>query len=179
MSRFSVTEKEHWKSRIENRLDKAIESLQAKDVTLMPAIRNKASLEAHKALGTAKMQAKIDSIRQQRQTLQTEQEQLEAAMYRHALGEEAVSQASYHNASRFSQLHRQTQARFEADLLAESAIGQEILKLRAEKEALLDTVWLATSSVQIRDLWSRVSQVLGDEATELQRRILDETAASE
>jgi len=61
--------------------------------------------------------------------------------------------------------------------LKDSAIGKEILKLRAEKDALLDTVWLATSSAQIRDLWSRVSEVLGDPATPLQQQILAENVA--
>jgi hypothetical protein len=62
----------------------------------------------------------------------------------------------------------------EEELLAETPLGQQILKLRAEKEALLDTVWLATSSSQIRDLWSRVSVVLGEEETPLQRQILSQ-----
>ena len=60
----------------------------------------------------------------------------------------------------------------EDELLKDSPLGRQILKLRAEKDALLDTVWLATSSAQVRDLWSRVSAVLGEEVTPLQQQIL-------
>jgi hypothetical protein len=37
-------------------------------------------------------------------------------------------------------------------ILSQSPLGQRILKLRAEQESLLDTVWLSTSTVQIRQL---------------------------
>ena len=42
---------------------------------------------------------------------------------------------------------------FEREILKESDTGRTILQLKREKEELLDTVWLATSPVQIRKLW--------------------------
>jgi len=44
----------------------------------------------------------------------------------------------------------------ESEILAESELGRRVLSLRAEKENLLDTVWLATSSTQIKQLWEQV-----------------------
>ena len=64
------------------------------------------------------------------------------------------------------------QAVHEDELLAESEIGQRILKLREEKDNLLDTVWLATSPKQIKELWSKVADLLGDDQTQLQRDAL-------
>ena len=55
---------------------------------------------------------------------------------------------------------------------AEDALGQEILRLRREKENLLDTIWLATSPHQIRQLWQKVVELLGDEQTILQKEAL-------
>ena len=60
----------------------------------------------------------------------------------------------------------------EEQLLAGDAVGKEIVRLQAERERLLDTVWLATSSVQIRTLWPKVGELLGDETTQLERDAL-------
>jgi hypothetical protein len=66
----------------------------------------------------------------------------------------------------------QRQAVHEDELLAEQEIGRQVLRLRAEKDRLLDVIWLATSPVQIRQLWSRVGGLLGDEPTQLEREAL-------
>jgi len=57
-------------------------------------------------------------------------------------------------------------------VLAESEIGRQILALQQEKDGLLDTVWLATSPAQVRTLWAKVAELLGDEQTRLQRDAL-------
>ena len=54
------------------------------------------------------------------------------------------------------------------ELLAESDRGQQILRLREEKENLLDTVWLATSSTQVRELWAKVTELIGVKPTKLE-----------
>jgi hypothetical protein len=175
MSRLTVTEKEHWKEGIERRLDKAIHALVAKDLSLMPAVTEAAERAAHKALGTADLHARIEAIQHERDALEKEQRQLEAMMYCRALGKD-IAQVRYPCGlyGEFSEAVRKQQERMEEELLAETPLGQQILKLRAEKDSLLDTVWLATSSSQIRDLWSRVSVVLGEEETPLQRQILSQ-----
>jgi len=57
-------------------------------------------------------------------------------------------------------------------LLAEHELGRQVLQLRSEKDNLLDVVWLATSSVQVRQLWSRVGELLGEKPTDLEREAL-------
>jgi hypothetical protein len=37
---------------------------------------------------------------------------------------------------------------------------------------LLDTVWLAASTAQIKQLWTKVGELLGDEPTTLEREAL-------
>ncbi|MCA9233005.1 MAG: hypothetical protein R3E01_36460 [Pirellulaceae bacterium] len=174
MSRLTVTEKEHWKERIERRVNRAIATLEAQDLSLMPGITAEADRLAHDALGTAEFHDKIEALNAQLITLKAEQERLERTMYARALGELALRTLhDYRLRDDFRVKHRRVKEPIEERLLAQSPIGREILKLRAEKETLLDTVWLATSNTQIRELWAKVSAVLGDEATPLQQQILD------
>jgi hypothetical protein len=56
--------------------------------------------------------------------------------------------------------------------LAEHELGRRIAALRQERERLIDTVWLATSSAAIRELWAKVGQLLEDEPTQLEREAL-------
>ncbi len=60
----------------------------------------------------------------------------------------------------------------EADILAESDLGKQVLVLREEKDNLLDTVWLATSSSQIKELWEQVNALLEAEPTALEQKAL-------
>ena len=59
------------------------------------------------------------------------------------------------------------------NVLAESDRGLQILALRTEKENLLDTVWLATSGKQIKELWETVNSLLGNSQTNLQCQVAD------
>lgn len=172
MSRLTVTEKAHWKERIERRVDKAIAELEAQDPQLMPTILAQAEDLAHQALGTRQHHRKLESLRKQIKSLEEERDETERAMWLHALGADGLRFGEYSAKNRFSELHRKRSARIEEEQLQASPLGSRILQLRAEKDSLLDTVWLATSSSQIRELWSRVSSVLGEEATPLQQQIL-------
>lgn len=60
----------------------------------------------------------------------------------------------------------------EDELLAESEHGQRILYLRREKEELIDVVWLATSPKEVKELWTKVTELLGDDQTQLQHDAL-------
>jgi hypothetical protein len=50
--------------------------------------------------------------------------------------------------------------------------GAKIAGLRQERENLLDTVWLATSPQQVKQLWQKLSAILGDEETPLQKEAM-------
>jgi hypothetical protein len=65
------------------------------------------------------------------------------------------------------------QSAHQEQLLAEDPVGREVARLEAEKEHLLDTVWLATSPAQVKQLWSQVGALVGDEPTPLQRAALE------
>ena len=64
------------------------------------------------------------------------------------------------------------QAAHQQQLLADDPVGRRVLHLEAEKERLLDTIWLACSPGQIRSLWAQLSELLGDAPTDLERAAL-------
>ena len=57
-------------------------------------------------------------------------------------------------------------------MLADDSIGREIARPESEKDRLLDTVRLAASPTQIKQLRTRVGELLGDEPTTLERDAL-------
>jgi hypothetical protein len=61
---------------------------------------------------------------------------------------------------------------YREQLLGDDPIGCEITRLEAERDRLLDVVWLACSPAQIKQLWSWVAALLGDEPTPLEREAL-------
>ena len=174
MPNLTATEKEHWKERIARRIDKKIEAICAGEPCLMDRIRDQARQRALQSLGLAAMQAVVDAVEQQKKDLERRERQAHGAMLatvRRVPLEEADDYVHYQHAEVSSAVQRR-QAVHEEELLAEDQLGQEILRLRREKESLLDTIWLATSPNQIRQLWQKVVELLGDEQTTLQKEAL-------
>jgi hypothetical protein len=64
------------------------------------------------------------------------------------------------------------QAAHQAALLADDPVGQQIARLESERENLLNTVFLACSTSQIKQLWSKVGELLDDPPTPLEREAL-------
>ncbi len=52
---------------------------------------------------------------------------------------------------------------------------KQVLALRAEKEDLLDTVWLATSCSQVEELWEQVNALPEMKPTVLEEKALQPT----
>lgn len=67
----------------------------------------------------------------------------------------------------------------ERELLDRHPLGRQVLHLEQEKEELLDTVWLATSPSQIKQLWAKFAEVLQWDPPELQKQALAIAAVSD
>ncbi|MCE9553851.1 MAG: hypothetical protein K8T91_10825 [Planctomycetes bacterium] len=85
----------------------------------------------------------------------------------------------YHCQTEIENAIKRRQDVHEDELLAECEPGQKILALRKERDELLDTVWLATSGKDIRSLWQKVGDLLGDQITQLQTEALTIEPVSE
>ncbi len=174
MPTLTVTEKEHWKDRITRRLNKKIDTLHAADPNLKERIDREARQQALVSLGLADLQAETDRIKYQTAEFEKRLRHIEREMLAKIRGVPAdtLSEYGYSRETEVENAIKRRQAVHEDELLAASDIGQQILTLKAEREELLDTVWLATSPAQIRQLWTKVSELLGENQTQLQRDAL-------
>jgi hypothetical protein len=176
MSGLTVTEKSHWKERIARRIDKRIETIAAANPGLLDRAKREGRERAEQSLGLAELRAELDEIEKSREALDRRQRRARCAMLA-IVRSVAVEDVEHEFHGRHE--HHEVQAAVERraavhedELLAESELGRQILKLRIEKENLLDTIWLAVSPAQIKQLWSRVTTLLGDELTELEQEAL-------
>jgi len=172
---LTVTEKEHWKDRIARRIDKKIEVISAEDPNLFDRVSRDARQRALDSLGLAEMQAELDTIEQEKEILEKRGDRIGKAMLAHVRSVPVEDIDNYHGYRREHEVSGAVERRqkiHEEELLAESETGRQVLRLRQEKEELIDVVWLATSPAHIRTLWSKVVELLGDEQTQLQQDAL-------
>ena len=180
MPSLTVAEKNHWKDRIAKRIDRKIEAILAGEPGLMDRVQEQARQRAVQSLGLADMQAELDDLTRQQEELERREQHVHRAMLaviRRCPVEqvdECLCRSQHHDVTVAIQRRL---AVHEDELLAADDVGQEILRLRREKDNLLDTVWLATSNQQIRELWQKVVTMLGEEQTPLQREALAISAA--
>ena len=175
MPTLTVAEKNHWKSRLEERLDKKIEAVWAEDPGLKERLVAQARQQAIVSLGVADLQAEYDRIEAEIESLQKRQQELIPQMLS-VLGGVPNVVNSYNNEYELNQrldaaVKRRQQVIMD-ELLQASDQGRRILVLEAEKVNLLDTIWIASSPAQIRTLWSKLAEILNDEPTPLQREAL-------
>ena len=175
MPSLSVAEKSHWKDCISKRIDKKIEAILASEPQLMERIQEQARQRAVQSLGLAELQTELDALTRQQEELERREQHLHRAMLA-VVRRCPVDQVDEHYCR--SQPHDVSQAIqrrlavHEDELLAEDDVGRTILRLRHEKDSLLDVIWLATSPTEVKQLWQRVTELLGDEPTALQQQAL-------
>jgi hypothetical protein len=174
---LTVTEKSHWKDRIARRIDKSIEAVKAREPNFMDRVQKQARKRALQSLGLTELQTELDTIAEQKETLEKRAERVEKEMIAKVQGVpvEQLEGRGHYFGSMDPEVTRAIECRqavHEDELLAEDSLGQEILKLRHEKEELMDTVWLATSGTQIKQLWTKVAKLLGEQQSPLQEAAL-------
>jgi hypothetical protein len=173
---LTVTEKEHWKERIARHIDRRIAAIEAEEPNLMDRVKREARDRALESLGLAALQTEQDEAKAQRESLRKREEQIQRPMLAHVRGIDVDAiKEGYYVHSHDHEIEKAVATRQEVhedELLAESSRGQSILRLREERENLLDVVWLATSGADLRLLWSKVTALLGDQPTQLERDAL-------
>jgi len=180
---LTVTEKNHWKERIEARIEKKIEQLHAIEPNLRDRINRTARTQALDSLGLLEHQQRLEDIEQIRRQLIEEEKQIKRAMLAQvrnvpvsALEENASGyQYPYYGKGEVESAVEKRQQAHADVLLSESELGKQILHLQREKDNLLDTIWLATSNSQLRTLWSKVSELLGEQPSQLEREAMNIT----
>lgn len=163
---LTVPEKEYWKNRIEKRIEQKVEAVCAKDPSLLERLQRESRQRALASLGLLEWQSELDVIEHQKARLEIRRREIERSMLALVRGVSAEDIDDYESCRHHREVD-QTIARRQAvhqdELLAESEIGQSILKLRAGKEFLVDSVWLATSLQQVQEIQSALAAMLNDE----------------
>jgi len=176
---LTLGEKGHWRDRIAARIDKRIETLVAKgDPTLLQRVAEEAHQKAFESLGIASQQKELETIQKQKEELERREKRLYAeqrALIHGTTVEHELEHGQscyYGRDDRVEGAVRSRATVHEDAILGASELGSNILSLRAEKESLLDTIWLATSSAQIKELWGQVNALLEAEPTTLEEKAL-------
>jgi hypothetical protein len=181
MPGLTVTEKEHWRQRISARIGRRIEAIKSKHPAMFERVKREARARALQSLGLADAYAALEQVHADETALDRRKTQAQRAMLAVVRGVpvEEIDDAFSVRYGRELPLPMDAataldrrQETHENELLADDPVGAEIAHLEAERERLLDTVWLACSPAQIKQLWSKVSELLGDEGTPLEREAL-------
>jgi hypothetical protein len=181
MPGLTVTEKSHWRDRIAARIDKAAERIKGRHPALFDRVARQAHTQALASLGLTDAHAELEAIRAEEATLARRKKLAQKTMIatlRSTPIDEVTDSFSLRYGSDLALPHEaaeaitRRQAVHQEQLLADDPIGREIARLEAEKDTILDTIWLAVSPSQIKQLWTKVSELLGDEPTRLEREAL-------
>jgi hypothetical protein len=188
MPGLTVTERAHWRDRIAARIDRAVERVKAAHPALFDRARREAHAAALRSLGLAGPYAELEAVQAAEAALERRKRRAQRAMLAAVRGvpPEEVSDnfgirygGELPLPSEAAEAITKRQAAHQEQLLAEDPVGREVARLRAEKEDLLDTVWLACSTAQVRALWTKVGELVGEEPTALQREALALAPAEE
>ena len=175
---ITVAEKNHWKERIERKIDQAInELIVGGDPKFKDKLEEAARERAIDSLGIRELMKRHEELQLQIDSLQSEENEVVNSIERQ-LNTSYKKSGEYSSETRIESAIKEMQSIAEKVILSESDFGQKILNLRREKEELLDTVWLATSPMQITNLWTRVIALFGDSLTELQEQTVKSQEAS-
>ena len=175
MANLTVAEKNHWKVRIEARINRRIEAILAGEPGLMGRVLREATARALASLGLAELQAEIDQVAEAKAALDRRDRRARRAMLARVRGVDVEDVEERYYGSLDPEVNgaiTRRQALHEDEILAGHELGRQVVGIRAEKDRLLDVIWLATSPVQVRQLWAKVGELIGDEPTQLEREAL-------
>ncbi len=170
---LTIEEKEHWKERISRKIDLAIETLcDEHDPNILVRVGWRADRLALESLDIVETHTRLHEIKVAKEALDREENTLLRKLGAELRILDCPSHDSCGLRNAIENMIQTRQRLHEKDLLAAEPLGRRILELRLEQENLLDTVWLATSEAQIKQLWSQVNEMLHQQPTNLQQHVL-------
>lgn len=171
---LTVKEKEHWKYRIERRIDRRIKEIQASEpAQVWSDMDRQARQMALDKLGIAAPAHELERLEKLREQLKRDEERLWRSAVAVIRGVD-LTEVEYASSVRY-EVERQVDRHKELildQLQAAHPKGQQIQRLQQEKDELLDTVWLATSTSQIKELWSQIAEGLQSKVTPFQQKAI-------
>ena len=173
MAGLTVTEKEHWKDRLSRRIDRRIDAIAAEEPQFLDSVKAQARQIAIASFGLADTYRELVAVQQEKSRIVDREEELARQLLIVIRGTDPSRGSAAYCVESYLNEAIKTRVEVEQEsLLLKSQLGRRIVELRREKDNLLDTVWLATSSQQIKDLWTKVGELLQDEPTRLEREAI-------
>jgi hypothetical protein len=181
MAGLTVSEKTFWKERIAARIERRVEAIKAQHPALFERVKRAAHAEALQSLGFEVCYAELEAVTYEEAALARRKKAAQRAMVATLRGvpvDEVSDTFSIRYGNELPLPHEAAEAlvkrqcAHQGQLLVDDPIGCEIARLESERERLLDVVWLATSPSEIKQLWTKVGALLGDEPTRLEQEAL-------
>ena len=181
MPGLTVTEKSHWRDRIAARIARAVERIKARHPALFDRIAREAHAQALTSLGLADAHAELEAIKAEEAALARRKKQAQKSMIATLRSmpidevERQLQRPLRQRAGPASRGRRGDHPPAVGPPGADAGRRPDRPRDRqagGRKGPPLDTVWLAASPTQIKQLWTKVGELLGDEPTTLERDAL-------
>jgi len=157
---LSVAEKMELVKMIEARVDKQIENLRADHKAEIEAMSKKAYPLALGKLGVVADVKQLIALEAQIEELTKRANKIEKRVFAFLNpGDEGYR---HNTRGQITESIEETQKRLVDALIAKTAWGKEIERLQAERVGVKTALLLATSNKQVKDLWVRVTSIIGD-----------------
>lgn len=167
---LTVREKEEWERMLSSRIDAAITALWGANPKLRASLKAKARSNAEVALGVVKDLAEVNKLYAKAEAAKAVHVAAKDALLR-KLG---VGGGTYNRYGRIDNaIESQADAEEEALMGTFHPATAEVKRLTEEKARLKETVWLATSSKEIKDFWASFTESMGDTPTPAQASLLE------
>lgn len=174
---LTLAEKNHWKDRLASRIDKRIEAIYVAAPHLRGLVERESRVAAIESLQLMAIERRLSEIEVATQQLEREERKLrraELAVIRGVPVDDVTDQMLPYcgRSTEVTEAIERRRKLHAEQVLAREELGREIQRLELEKENLLDTIWLATSPAQLKQLWEQVNRLLGVTPTQLEQDAL-------
>jgi hypothetical protein len=169
---LTVTEKEHLKALIEKRINKKIAIIwrdNAADKEHLNRDAHAAALDDFDIAGQEKEILEAEKeINKLQEAIKERQYEMLAKIDGIELKQAKEEYSRHYNRDTVlsNKIKENRQGKFDEMLVDHPTLG-EVHKLEQEKERLLETVWIATSTKQVKELMSALNSVLKEDSTPL------------
>ncbi len=168
---ITMKEKDHWKNQIETKINQTIDD---RELGENPRFRQKMEEEAEEkawqSLGLEKLKAEREKVEDEIACREQTRKEILVKILK-KLGHrnpDPYCPGGYLPSEVKTAVKRAARVH-NRELMENSVFGSWILKLQKERDELLDKVWLATSPDQIREIRSRLVELLNCEPTKIQQ----------
>ena len=185
MGQLTMKEKEQWNERMSNKITKAVEQLvEMHEPDYFDRIDKEADRIVCESFGLtdqraelARQAAECERLTEELRRAESERKTTVFHMLK-TLAKTQEDRAEFRRVAGEYELEARIEfekAKRRPKLMADDGLGRRILELQSEQEQMIDTILLATTSKQLRELWVTVSQRLEQPLTAFQSKLVEVT----